>query len=293
MAKARVSTNPIYQGGAGGFTFYSRGGEQIIRQRKNNSNYGASASRSVAQQTRRVKWANLVNVYKAMAYWQKKAYDSKKEGVTDYNTFMSLNIGSTDVCLTKELASNGCAVMEAYQISKGSLMPLTYGYEADPGALISGIVLSSTISSSSTIGALSSDIIANNAQFRDGDNIAFISFINKKDSRGFPYLTTNYYELTLDVASTQVISAANLFGGRINVDNEVLAINPLAASAGEVYFAMIHTRLENGNLKVSTQEALPSNADYLWDEYWVSAPGWLQECIDSYGVDVDVPLNPN
>ena len=40
MAKARVTINPMYKGGAGGYSFYVRGGEQVIRQRKNNSNYG-------------------------------------------------------------------------------------------------------------------------------------------------------------------------------------------------------------------------------------------------------------
>mgnify|MGYP003482862565 CR=1 FL=1 len=53
MAKARVSTNPMYPGGAGGYSFYVRKSEQIVRQRKNNSNYGESASRTAAQMERR------------------------------------------------------------------------------------------------------------------------------------------------------------------------------------------------------------------------------------------------
>ena len=76
MAKSRVTTNPMYTGGAGGYSFYVRKGEQVIRQRKNNSNYGASASRTYAQMIRRIKWGNLVNVFKAMRSWQPKAYDS-------------------------------------------------------------------------------------------------------------------------------------------------------------------------------------------------------------------------
>ena len=125
MAKARVSINPLYTGGAGGYSFYVRKDEQIVRQRKNNSNYGETASRSLAQQVRRVKWANLVNVFKACKEWIPKAYESKQGKRTDYNEFMSVNIGSARVCLTKDQAANGCAVVDAFQISKGSLPPIT------------------------------------------------------------------------------------------------------------------------------------------------------------------------
>ena len=56
----------MYKGGAGGYTFYVRGGEQVIRQRKNNSNYGETASRTYAQMIRRIRWGNLVNVFKSI-----------------------------------------------------------------------------------------------------------------------------------------------------------------------------------------------------------------------------------
>jgi hypothetical protein len=80
MAITRVSTNPLLKGGAGGYSYYVRDGQQVVRQRKNDSNYGESARRSRAQMVRRILWGNLVNNFKAMKDWQPSAYDSKKQG---------------------------------------------------------------------------------------------------------------------------------------------------------------------------------------------------------------------
>ena len=83
MAKIRVMSNQRRVGRVGDTTYYVRDGEQIARQSQNNSNYGATASRTPAQMSRRVKWANLVNLFKGMKSWQPKAYDFKKKGQTD------------------------------------------------------------------------------------------------------------------------------------------------------------------------------------------------------------------
>lgn len=290
MAKARVSINPLYTGGAGGYSFYVRKSEQVIRQRKNNSNYGETASRTESQMARRVKWGNLVNLYKDMRSWQPKAYDGKVKGQTDYNLFMSLNINSSQVCLTKDQARNGCAVMDEYQVSRGSLPPITLSKAAGSSDLVSDIAITSAVTSSRTVGDLSADIISHNPQFRNGDNIALICWSQFVDSRQYPYVSCSYSELTLDVSSTVQVGTLEVFRFLSSSNAQFLTIQAPASSFGTYsHGVLIHTR-KSDYLQVSTQKsvAIDSSVAARFSGY-----EWQQQCIDSYGLDEEVPLDPS
>lgn len=296
MAKSRVTTNPMYVGGAGGYSFYVRGGEQVIRQRKNNSNYGAGASRTRAQMIRRIRWGNLVNVFKGQKSWQPKAYDSKTKGQTDYNIFMALNINQATVGLTKEMCLSGCAVIEGYQVSRGSLPPIALSASQSGSYYVTDIKLTITIGGSTTVGQLAADIIANNSQFQEGDNIAFISFKNWLASRvEWPYAASSYAEITLDPTSAVLLSAVPVVGSRIGKDTSG-NLQVSWSSAGqfeptrEVGFVAIHTRKSASMLAVSSQEIL-MNTNSLVSQF--SGATWDNTCIDSYGLSDEVPLDPS
>ena len=290
MAKARVSTNPLYTGGAGGYTFYVRGGEQVVRQRKNNSNYGDSASRSTAQQNRRVKWANLVNFYKAIMSWQPKAYENKSQGQTDYNLFMSLNVNESPIALTKDMALQGCAVVTNYKVSRGSIPTIEEALTDPADGNIMAISLSQAISGSTTVGQFATDVIANNPSFKTGDNLAFIVFTNTQNSANYPYVSSVYKEVTLDTTNTSLLSSvigSNRFE-KTTAGN--LKVNVGAADSNEAGFVLIHTRKTSGALQVSTQSIVITSESFP-QEY--SGADWFAECVASYGVDIEVPLDPS
>lgn len=296
MAKARVSINPMYKGGAGGYSFYVRGGEQVVRQRKNNSNYGDSASRTRAQMIRRIMWGNLVNIYKAIKSWQQKAYDTKAIGQTDYNLFMKLNIPMASVGVTKAACEQGFAVFENYQVSKGSLPPVNYTLDAQSTDIITNIVYTQAITAATTVGEFSAEIIAKNPQFQAGDNIAFIFFRNHQYiGAEWPYAYSVYTEVTLNPADTSVLMDIPEIGQRlIEGADDVLHVDYTAPSPGgepEVEgIAIIHTRKVNGQLFVSSQNILMESDQFI-QRY--SGEAWYQTCIDSYGIDTEVPLDPN
>ena len=296
MAKSRVTTNPMYVGGAGGYSFYVRGGEQVIRQRKNNSNYGAGASRTMAQMIRRIRWGNLVNVFKSQKSWQPKAYDSKNKGQTDYNIFMALNINQASVGLTKEMCEAGCAVIEGYQVSRGSLPPIALSASQSGNQYVTDIKITNAISGSTTVGQLSADILANNSQFVEGDNIAFIFFKNWKTSRTeWPYAASSYTEITLDSSSTTVINSIAELDNRLSKSTGGY-LQVSWSSAGEfdpsreVGFVAIHTRKSASMLAVSSQEIL-MNSNSLVSQF--SGSAWDNQCILSYGLSDEVPLDPS
>ena len=296
MAKARVSINPMYKGGAGGYSFYVRGGEQVVRQRKNNSNYGDSASRTRAQMIRRIMWGNLVNIYKAIRSWQQKAYDTKAIGQTDYNLFMKLNIPMASVGVTKAACEQGFAVFENYQVSKGSLPPVNYQLSAQNDDIITNIVYESAILATTTVGEFAAEIIAKNPQFQAGDNIAFIFFRNHQYiGAEWPYAYSVYTEVTLNTSDTSILmDIANIGQRLIEGPDNVLHVDIDAPTPGgepEVEgIAIIHTRKVNGQLFVSSQSILMESDQFI-QRY--SGEEWYQTCIDSYGIDVEVPLDPN
>lgn len=290
MAKARVSINPLYTGGAGGYSFYVRKDEQVIRQRKNNSNYGESASRSLAQQLRRVKWANLVNVFKACKSFMPKAYESKDKSRTDYNEFMSVNINSARVSLTKDQAANGCAVIDAFQISKGSLPPITLTTPISGEDAVSDIAITAAITSATTIGALSADIIANNPTFIKGDNIALIAFSQMVDARQYPYMSPVYTELTLDPSNTALLSTLEIYRFLSQTDTSHLSASLPGSSFGSFRaVVMIHTRMASP-LMVSSQQVVMIDSSVT--EQFIGYE-WEQECIATYGLNQDAPLDPS
>ena len=291
MGKIRNTASGIVKGKVGNTTYYYRQGEQIARQALNNSNYGESARRSETQQERRVKWGNLVNLYKVMSSWMPKAFETKKRNQTDYNMFMSLNVPSTTISLTKDEANKGCAVVDAYIIAQGSLPPVQSTGASGEENFFTDIYVSITISGSTTVGELAADIIAKNPGFLEGDNIAFVVFSNWADGTTYPYAATEYYELTLDSSSSalfntnplsQILSKSS--ANYIGVGEEV---NVTAKNVG---WACIHTRQTTGGLKVSSQSIVLLKP-VIVDHYSTTAQQQL--AVNSYGVDSDVPLDPS
>ena len=273
---------------------YVRAGEQIVRQRKNSSNYGPEASRTESQMSRRVCWANLVDFYKACKSWMPKAFETKSAGQTDYNKFMQLNINSARVFLTKDMAANGCAVPDRFIVSQGSLAPLTITAGNLGIGTLPGIKLDTAITSSSTIANISADILRNNPIFQNGDNVAFISFTCVLDSRNYPYSGSIYREFTIDTGNTSqwgqnsisaVLESATI-DGQLQLAPKATIYNASNICAD----VWIHTRRVGGALQVSTQQIFIFDDTGL--EYF-STQGALQAAIDSYGVDTEVPLDPS
>ena len=281
-------------GRVGAYSMYVRSGEQIVRQRKNSSNYGPEASRTESQMSRRVCWANLVDFYKACKSWMPKAFETKSAGQTDYNKFMQLNINSARVFLTKDMAANGCAVPDAFMVSQGSLAPLTIKAGNLGLGTLPGINLDTAIQSSSTIANISADILRNNPIFQNGDNVAFISFACVLDSRDYPYTSSIYREFTIDTGNTTqwgqnsisaVLESATV-DGQLQLAPKATIYNASNICAD----VWIHTRKVGGALQVSTQQI------FIFDDtdlQQFSTQGALQAAIDSYGVDTDVPLDPS
>ena len=122
MAVTRNNLSMKMNGKVGAYSFYtSTGGRQVARIANNSSNYGETAKRTVAMQTRRSRWGNLVSFYSANKDLMARAYERKGANLSDYNRFMQLNIPLASVSLVKDDFLRGMAILQEYVIADGSL----------------------------------------------------------------------------------------------------------------------------------------------------------------------------
>lgn len=206
---------------------------------------------SNSQMVRRVKWANLVNFYRLSKGWISKAYENKKQGQSDYNKLMSLNINVSKASLTKTQASLGAVVLQPYVVSYGSIQPVEQRYENGIGYsnLSTGDLV---VTPATTIAQLSTALLGNNPQLRNGDQISFISYMEKIVD-GIPYSTCRAFEMPVDITRasdlisdffpTFLCASVDDGGSQVLVNNNV----PVGA------FTWVISRTIGGKIYVSTQ----------------------------------------
>jgi len=292
MGKVRNAANTVRIGRIGENTWYVRDGVQIVRQRLNNSNFGEGARRTQAQQVRRVKWGNVVNVWKGLRAYLQSAFENKKQGQSDYNMFMSLNVDNSDVYLTRQELQAGAAVPWSYHVTKGSLVPFAQqGVQTEEGpehyvTVNFGLENVANIQNRQW-SAFSNQLVADNTDVKLGDNIAFLRVGYRKGEDNIPRMVVDYKEMRLNEDDNETISALGL--PLITVDTYgVVMTFDFESDVTLVGGCVIRTRLDGG-LKVSSQRIEIANDD-IGDDWFSNAA--LQRAIEELGVDSDVILAP-
>lgn len=283
MALLRNNLSLKMKGRAGAYTFYSSKGRQVARVSQNSSNYGESARRSLAQQTRRVKWANLVNFYKATNKILHGAFETKRANETDYNAFMRKNLSMASVALTKDMAAKGCFVPQLWILTEGSLPTPAYGWQdaAERQEFYTGLETTLTGEiSSKTIAAFSENILESNPTLKEGMQITFV-WAHCTIREGEPFSSVKYCEITLSKTDTRLISAvakgAHLYA---NEDGELVIDN----ITDEAYMAVIISDSTSGGLKVSSSSLVAGDTE---PEEQFSADDAVAAAVESYGLDPD------
>ena len=273
-------------GRVGAYTFYTtNGGRQVARIANNGSNYGESAKRTVAMQTRRTKWGNLVTFYRLNRDLMARAFESKDSNISDYNRFMQLNIPFARVALTRDAFMRGVCILQEYVVSDGSLPGFSAAVEEN------GTIIWSLKSSldgefaDHTIGEVSDDLLKNNPTLQKGDQLTFVSWTNAGNVDSLPRLYRHLCELTLDPASSisfGTLASSNIVGAATG-NVQILGQGPVY---GQV---IILSRVVAGKLLVSRSTIALSSETFVQQ---FSAPDAVKEAIDSYGVDVEKLLEP-
>ena len=286
MAVTRNNLSMKMNGKVGAYSFYtSTGGRQVARIANNSSNYGETAKRTVAMQTRRSRWGNLVSFYSANKDLMARAYERKGANLSDYNRFMQLNIPLASVSLVKDDFMRGMAILQEYVIADGSLPAIDVAEVQEDGCVFNLLTKIDGEFADKTIGQVSVDLLDNNPQLQQGDQLTFVSYTNAGTTPSTIRIYRHLCEMTIDTKSAVsfgTLKYANIIAGN--------GLKVVIAGQGDVFGqAIIHSRSVGGSLLVSRAK-ITLNSDTLVRQF--SAPEAVKKAIDSYGVDADKLLEP-
>lgn len=289
MAIIKNGLSMMMRGKVGAFSYYVSETRQIVRQAQNNSNFGATATRAPKQQNRRVKWANLVNFYSGNKGWMKKAFENLKPGISVFNAFMSVNISTATIALTKAQAKSKVCVLQPFVVCQGSLPSITPGtFEGDGPSVVRTLLQS--IAAETTVAQYSQAIISQNAAFQNGDAIVAVSFaatqvVPSASTQRLDPATYTYNEFVLDVTDDSKMQEKYPLWG---IADQQVICNAVMFDPGYVY---IHTRKSGGKLIVSTERIVLTEGAQSAIELW-SAQSQVDNATDSYNVETPVLLAP-
>lgn len=271
---------------AGGMVFYQAQGETRFRE------LAASVRnpRTEKQMAQRVRWANLVNFYRANRNWMQRAYENKPQNNTDYNRFMSLNGGTSDIYLTKQEANAGACVVNNYRVTDGTLPAIEV--TASGSNWVTNIWTGdmAAIAAGTTVGQFAQALLNSNAGLRVNDQLSFIRMSQQSSSStNTPFVIVRAYEVLLNPLSNELLSdylpldyfAIETVGGV----NTLRVTN--SGNAGG--FVLVLSRTEGGIIRVSPQEVIVANNSALIARY--SSDTQQQLAADSYGEGTEVFLS--
>ena len=286
MAVTRNNLSMKMNGRVGAYSFYtSTGGRQVARIANNSSNFGETAKRTVAMQTRRSRWGNLVSFYSANKDLMARAYERKGANLSDYNRFMQLNIPLASVSLMKDDFMRGMAILQEYVIADGSLPEIDVAEIGEEGCVFNLLTSLDGEFAAYTIGQISVDLLDHNPQLQEGDQVTFVSYTNAGTTPSTIRIYRHLCEITIDTKSAVsfgTLKYANMVAGN--------GLKVVLAGDGDVFGqAIIHSRSVDGNLLVSRTK-ITLNSDTLVKQF--SAPEAVKKAIDSYGVDAEKLLEP-
>ena len=274
----------------GGAVGYTLGGQQVLRELAAK----VKNPRTASQMGQRVKLAALVNFYKAMRSWAKVgAFSNKPQKWSDYNAFVSSNIGSNPVYLTKEQAAVGCAVVAPYIVSRGSLPRCETSYNASSGSFFSNIYVDVDFDpdGTATMGELARSIIENNNGISNGDQISVIAVLQRTSNSG-PFVINRAYEFTLDVTDTRVYSDTLDFVDVALISGTQNACLVHQSEENNMACAFILSRKVGGKILTGdAQLALTPGAESFLSIYRSNTA--YTRAIESYGLGESYFLDPN
>ena len=273
-------------GKVGAYSFYtSTGGRQVARIANNSSNYGETAKRTVAMQTRRSRWGNLVSFYSMNKDLMARAFERKAANISDYNRFMQLNIPLATVSLIKDDFVRGMAILQEYVIADGSLPEIGAAEIEEEGMVFNLLTGIDGEFADMSIGQISIDLLDHNPQLQEGDQLTFVSYSNRGGTPSTIRIYRQLCEVTIDTKSAVpfgTLRYSNMIAGN--------GLKIVMAGQGDVFGqAVIHSRSVGGALQVSRAK-ITLNSDTLVSQF--SDPEAVKKAIDSYGVDTENLLEP-
>ena len=272
------------RGKVGNWVYARLNGQTVAKEKADKK---ATPTRTNAQMLTRMQWANLVNLYGAFKGTLHPSFENKPMTKSDYNMFISANVGANPVYLTKEQARQGGCLVAAYQITRGKMPSITveFGNNNVPESSIAVGTL--TIGNSTTLKAFSDAIIQNNSGWLSGDQLSvYVAYQMMDANTNVPRVDISAIEVTLDSAADTTMLSDLIETSFFSVVDGTLALSgPVNGGV-----AFVHSRYVNGKTSVSTQFFVVQNS-YL--AQYQTAGAYNNAVVSYGGINKDDFLTPN
>lgn len=268
-------------GSAGNLNFRRREGMTIVSEKVTE----VKNPRTSAQQQTRMKWGNIIQMYKGLRPLLDYGFESRSKGVSDYNMFVKVNMLQTPVYLTKAEVAGGTCIVAPYQITQGSLPAIVVtgeGYSKKTDISLGSL----TIDASTTVAEFSNAVVQNNAAFNYGDQISyFIAHQLVNAATQIPYAQFAGFAVILDKQNPATLWSMVNKAGFATMDG-FLGHN---TDEGDCGFCWVHSRKNGSKRLISTQQFIVHNS--MLDAY-LGADAYSR-AVNTYGGENGVFLMPN
>lgn len=222
----------------------------------------STARRTRAVMLQRMKWANLVALWKSLNVrgWH-PSFPKETFGVTDFQAFMSANLKTAGIYIDKGSQRAGVTIAAPTKITEGTLEPIVIEFNNNvPETDIA--VGTFNLGGSTTLKAFTDAIIGNNEGWRNGDKLTFLTMRSVTSDPNAPTVAVDMQQIQLDTsAEAQTI----ILGDLIDVSLFGIVDGSIAwAGAITGAVAAVHSRNNgDGSTSVSRQFLVCNNSTLI------------------------------
>ena len=262
MAKLDRGFNQTALKGSVGAVTYTRQkgtGDTIAKQKVPKH---VIARQTIGLMRQRMQWANIVSMWRALNVvgWH-PSFPTRNPGQSDYNAFVSRNVGRNRVWLTRDAVRGNACVVAPYMITNGILQPIVLSTSSGPMPVSDIAVGSLTIGASTTLEAFSRAVVENNGgRFSYGDQITVVvAYQNQAEVSLIPICECRCYEVTLQESDPESRLLEDILGAAVLMtEGGFLGIS--VSGSGQGGFAIVHSRETSEGTQVSTQSLVVVNS---------------------------------
>lgn len=276
MAKGNMLLG-MSRGSVGDVTFYRSGGSQRARAR----NRKPANPMTVRQQTQRAKFANAVKFHKQVtSNFFRFAYEDKKTNESDYNAFMRHNVGNSGFIGAKASKIASWPALGLWEVTAGSLPDIEVTKSAQGTSFLADLGVTGNIT---TVGALSSALIALGDTWREGDILTVLLYrataaasLPTVDTETVHTASSSYLQIILNSSDTTTIGSVIGNLGGVEYVMSVGEEDGFSVTGNDsdwstawnddlMQCAVIHSRNTAGGLLVSTQSMVANKPQVITD----------------------------
>lgn len=233
----------------------------------------------------RVRWMNVINMYKTFGGSLKDCFETKRRNESDYNRFVAMNMHASPVYLTRQEAEEGACIAAPYHVSQGSL-PSINVTGTDATAFTDIYLGKFTIDADTTIAALAEAIVENNPGWQYYDQLSYFSALQLTDGNGVPYVEGTRARVNLNPTDKRTLwSLAPSYG--FSTTSGYLGHGQFV---GQGAFCWVHSRRGSDSRVLVSSQSLVANNDLM---ALYGSTEAMTEAMISYNVSENIFIKPN